>query len=367
MKASKFSDAQKAFILKQGNDRVPVADICRKAGISQATYFNWKKKYDGLLPSEMRRLKRLEDENAKLKKLVADLSLDKEMLQDVIRRKPVKPGRKRKLVDEVRGEWQVSIRKACAALEFDRSTYHYKSRRSGQAALETRIREICHARVRYGYRRVHVLLRREGWRHGQNKTRRIYRELGLQLRNKAPKRRVKAKLRDDRRPATRANEIWAMDFVHDQLATGQKLRVLTMVDIFSRFSPALEPRFTFRGSDVVAILEGVCNEVEFPATIRVDQGSEFVSRDLDLWAYQRGVTLDFSRPGKPTDNAFIEAFNGRFRAECLNAHWFLSLADAQEKLEDWRRYYNEERPHGAIGNRTPILLQNHVGATSPLT
>lgn len=102
-----------------------------------------------------------------------------------------------------------------------------------------------------------------------------------------------------------------------------------------------------------------------PATIRVDQGTEFVSRDLDLWAYQRGVTLDFSRPGKPTDNAFIEAFNGRFRAVCLNAHWFLSLADAREKLENWRKYYNEERPHGAIGQKTPIMLLNHVGATSP--
>lgn len=144
------------------------------------------------------------------------------------------------------------------------------------------------------------MLRREGWRHGQNKTRRIYRELGLQLRNKTPKRRVKAKLRDDRKPATRSNETWAMDFVHDQLATGRKLRVLTVVDIFSRFSPALEPRFTFRGTDVVEILERVCNEVGFPATIRVDQGTKFVSRDLDVWAYQRGVTLDFSRPGKPT-------------------------------------------------------------------
>ena len=164
MKASRFSEAQKAFILKQGADGIPVADICRKAGISQATYFNWKKKYDGLLPSEMRRL-------------------------------------------------------------------------------------------RYGYRRVHVLLRREGCSHGQNKTRRIYRELGLQLRNKTPKRRVKAKLRDDRRPATRSNETWAMDFVHDQLATGRKLRVLTIVDTFSRFSPALEPRFTFRGADVVEVLE----------------------------------------------------------------------------------------------------------------
>ena len=109
----------------------------------------------------------------------------------------------------------------------------------------------------------------------------------------------------------------------------------------------------------------VGRQVGFPAAIRVDQGTEFVSRDLDLWAYQRGVMLDFSRPGKPTDNAFIEAFNGRFRAECLNTHWFLSLADAQKKLEDWRRYYNEERPHGAIGQKPPITLLNHDGAASP--
>ena len=209
------------------------------------------------------------------------------------------------------------------------------------------------------------MLRREGCRHGQNKTRRIYREFGLQLRNKTPKRRVKAKLRDDRRPASRSNETWAMDFVHDQLATGRKLRVLTIVDAFTRFSPALEPRFTFRGADVVEVLERVGRQVRVPASIRVDQGTEFVSRDLDLWAYQRGVTLDFSRPGKPTDNAFIEAFNGRFRAECLNTHWFLSLADAEKKLEDWRKYYNEERPHGAIGNKPPIALLNHDGAASP--
>ena len=210
----------------------------------------------------------------------------------------MKPVRKRKLVDEMRGDWDVSIRRACRVFLVDTSTYHYKSRRPGQAALEQRIKEICQTRVRYGYRRVHVLLRREGWSLGQNKTRRIYRELGLQLRNKTPKRRVKAKLRDDRRPATRSNETWAMDFVHDQLATGRKLRVLTIVDTFSRFSPALEPRFTFRGADVVEVLERVGRQVGFPATIRVDQGTEFVSRDLDLWAYQRGVTLDFSRPGK---------------------------------------------------------------------
>ena len=112
-------------------------------------------------------------------------------------------------------------------------------------------------------------------------------------------------------------------------------------------------------------LEQVCPKIGYPKTIRVDQGSEFISRDLDLWAYAKGVTLDFSRPGKPTDNAYIEAFNGRFRAECLSAHWFLTLADAAEKMEDWRRYYNEVRPHGEIGHKVPISLLNPDGATSP--
>jgi hypothetical protein len=116
---------------------------------------------------------------------------------------------------------------------------------------------------------------------------------------------------------------------------------------------------------VVATLERVCGQVGYPKTIQVNQGSEFVSRDLDLWAYQKGVTLDFSRPGKPADNAFLEAFNGRFRAVCLNHHWFLSLAGACEKLEDWRRYYNEERPHGAIGNKSPIVLTKSGDIASP--
>jgi len=262
-------------------------------------------------------------------------------------------------------DWGVSIRRACRALRFETSTYHYKSRRPEQAGLERRIKEICETRVRYGYRRVHVLLRREGWTINMKKTYRIYKELGMQLRNKTPKRRVKAKLREDRQVAVGPNDVWAMDFVHDQLATGRKLRVLTVVDTYTRYVPALDPRFSYRGEDVVQTLERVCKHTGYPKTIRVDQGSEFISRDLDLWAYAKNVILDFSRPGKPTDNAFIEAFNGRFRAECLNAHWFLSLADARKKLEDWRRYYNEERPHSAIGNNVPISLVKPGDVTSP--
>lgn len=138
-------------------------------------------------------------------------------------------------------DWGVSIRRACQALRFDTSTYHYKSRRTDQAGLERRIKEIAETRVRYGYRRVHVLLRREGWVINMKKARRLYNELNLQLRNKHPKRRVKAKLSEDRQEAAGPNEVWAMDFVHDQLATGRKLRILTVVDTHSRFCPATDP------------------------------------------------------------------------------------------------------------------------------
>ena len=170
MKASKFSDEQKAFILKQGADAIPVAEFCRRTGISQASYFNWKKKYDGLLPTEM---KRFEDENSKLSKLVAQMC----------------------------SEWDASIRRACRVLEFDTSTDHYKSRHGDQAGIAARNKDICAKRVRYGYRRVHVMLKREGWDVNMKRIYRIYRDLALQLRNKTPKRRVKAKLREDRAAA----------------------------------------------------------------------------------------------------------------------------------------------------------------------
>lgn len=277
----------------------------------------------------------------------------------------MRPARKRVLVDEMRSDWDVSIRRACSVLRFDPKAYRYRSRRRGQAALEQRIKEICETRVRFGYRRVHVLLRREGWDVNAKRIYRLYKEMGMQLRNKSPKRRVKAKLREDRQEATGTHDVWAMDFVHDELATGRKLRVLTVIDTFSRYVPVLDPRFSYRGEDVVRTLDRVCGQIGYPNTIRVDQGSEFISRDLDLWAYQRGVVLDFSRPGKPTDNAFIEAFNGKFRQECLNAHWFLSLADAAEKMENWRRDYNEERPHSAIGNKVPAALMKPAHVASP--
>ena len=323
MKESKFTDAQKAVIIRQGEDGTPVADICRKAGVSQATYFSSKKKYAGMMPSEMKRLRELEDENGRLGgSLPTSRSTRRCFRTSCAESSKACP--EAQLVHEMRTTSKVSVRKACRVLRFDPKSYRYRSRRPGQAPLDKRIKEICQTRVRYGYRRVHVMLRREGSVTNEKRTQRVYNQMGMQLRNKTPKRRVKAALRADRTPPSRSNEVWAMNFVDDQLAMGTKLRILAVIDTFSRYAPVVDPRFAYRGADVVATLERVCKVMGYPSAIRVDQGSEFVSRDLDLWAYQNNVTLDFSRPGKPTDNAFIEAFNGRLRAECL--------ADARETL-----------------------------------
>jgi len=275
------------------------------------------------------------------------------------------PGRRREVVDELRGTWKVSIRRACSAVQAQRSSYFYRSCRPDRAPLTTRIKEIAETRVRYGYRRIHVLLRREGWLVNVKLVNRLYREMSLQLRNKSPKRKVKAKLREGREPPAARNDVWAKDFVHDQLFDATRVRALTVVDAFTRISPAIEPRRSSRGSDVVDVLERISRQQGFPRTIRIDQGPEFISKDLDLWAYRRGVILNFSRPGKPTDNAYIESLNGKFRMECLNAHWFTSLDEMRRICEDWRRDYNEVRPHSAIGNKPPISLKNCSGPHGP--
>ena len=191
---------------------------------------------------------------------------------------------------------------------------------------------------------------------------RLYTEEALQLRHKTPKRRVAAKLREDRCSPAAPNEVWAMDFLSDQLFNGRKIRMLTIVNAFSRLSPAIDVRPHYRGPDVVETLERVTAMHGTPKTIRLDNGPEFISKALDLWAWLNGATLDFSRPGKPTDNAFIESFNGSFRAECVNSSWSLSLADAQANCDAWLTDYNTVRPHSSIGQKTLIELAKSSGS-----
>jgi putative transposase len=191
----------------------------------------------------------------------------------------MRPARRREVVDQLRTTWQVSVRRACSVLRAERSSYHYKGKRRPQAILNKRIKEIAETRVRYGYRRIHVLLRREGWRVNAKRVWRLYREMGLQLRNKTPKRRVKAKLREGRSAATGANEVWAMDFVHDQLFDGRKIRALTIIDTFTRLSPAIDVRHSYRGADVVTTLERAAAEVGLPKTADSDEAARLKRDD----------------------------------------------------------------------------------------
>jgi putative transposase len=239
-------------------------------------------------------------------------------------------------------------------LQGHRSVYDYKSRKDEQAALRMRIKDIAQARVSYGYRRIHVLLLREGWKVNHKRVYRLYKLEGLMMRPKRPRRHVSASRRMVRAAASFPNESWSMDFMSDALYDGQKIKLLTLVDNYTRESLALEVSWRLGGHGVVATLMQVVEEKGLPKSIRIDNGPEFTSKVLDQWAYLNGVELDFIRPGKPTDNALIESFNGRFREECLNESWFLSLEDAREKVEEWRQHYNRERPHGSLGNLSPV-------------
>jgi putative transposase len=273
----RHSEEQIARALRLAESWVPAGEICRDLGVSEPTFYRWKKRYGGLGVSELRELRQLREENGKLKRLVADLTLDK-----------------------------------------------------------------------------HILLRREGWEINHKRTYRLYREEGLALKRKGPKRHRSATERVARPAASEPNERWCMDFVSDTLADGRRIRVLTVLDTCTRECVALEVAGSLRGQDVAAVLTRVGLERGVPAAITCDHGPEFTSRALDHWAYQNRVRLDFTRPGKPTDNAHIESFNGRLRQECLSQHWFLGLADARRTIELWREDYNNHRPHSALENRIPL-------------
>ncbi len=183
---------------------------------------------------------------------------------------------------------------------------------------------------------------------GMTRFRRLYCEEGLALRRKRPWRHVSSSHREQRIAPQGRDQAWSMDFVLDQLSNGSRIRTLTVVDVFTRECLAIDVGSRLTGENVAQCLDRIKHERGVPTSIFCDNGSEFVSASMDLWAYVNGVRLDFSRPGKPTDNAVIESFNGRFREECLNTHWFASLDDATRKIEDWRQEYNASRPHRAL-------------------
>ena len=235
-----------------------------------------------------------------------------------------------------------------------RSAIRYQPKRPLlDAPIRKRMEEIAAVRIRYGYRRIHILLQREGWHVNSKRVYRIYCLAGLNLRAKRPRRRRMASHRTSRPDVTGANGCWSMDFVSDALFNGKRFRALTVIDQFTRECLAIYADQHIKGEQVVALVSSLCAYRGFPKRLQTDNGSKFISKTLDRWAYEHRVAMDFSRPGRPTDNPFIESFNGSFRDECLNTHWFLSLEDAREKIETWRVEYNEFRPHSSLGNLPP--------------
>ena len=234
-----------------------------------------------------------------------------------------------------------------------RSTFRYQAKPSDDTEIRLRLRQLAEQRRRFGSPRLHVLLRREGYLINHKRTERIYREEGLSLRLKRRRKRCSA-LRIVLNKPQRVNQHWSMDFVTDNLYNGRRFRILTVVDDLSRECPVLEVDHSLTGLRVTRVLDRIALTRGLPEVITVDNGPEFISKVMDAWAYEKRVKLHFIQPGKPTQNAYIESFNGKFRDECLDEHIFLSLEDARRKIEAWREDYNADRPHHSLNNMTPI-------------
>jgi len=283
----------------------------------------------------------------------------------------VRPAGKRDVVAHLVVAHGLSQRRACRLADLKLSTWQYAPRRREVPGLRARLKELAAFRRRFGYRRLHALLRREGWQVNHKAVHRIYVEEGLQVRKRKRKRVARAERQPLLVPQA-PNQRWSMDFQHDQLASGRRFRTLNIVDDLTRECPAIEVDTSLPGVRVVRVLDRLAESRGLPVEIVVDNGPEMIGKALDAWAYRNGVRLHFIEPGKPTENAFIEAFNGRFRDECLNENWFLDLQDARRIIEAWRVDYNANRPHSALGYATPdefaLSFQQHAQSemtTSP--
>ncbi|MCG6398900.1 IS3 family transposase [Vibrio fluvialis] len=349
----RFNEQQIIAILKEAEAGIPARELCRKHGISDATFYTWRKKYAGLDVSEARRLKALEDENARLKKLLAETLLDAEALKIALSQKLLTVEDKRKAVKVIQKSTQLSERRACLLVGIQRASLRYQPQANREDdKLQARIKELALERRRFGYRRIHRLLRREGFDVNHKRVYRLYCELGLTV-SKRRRRKSQCVEREPLLLPSVPNHTWSMDFVMDALSNGRRIKCLTIVDDYTKECLDIPVATGISGDEVVITLESIAAFRGYPASIRTDQGPEFTGKALDQWAYQHGVILKLIQAGKPTQNAYIESFNGKFRDECLNEHWFRDLSHTRDLISLWRMDYNENRPHSALGYLTP--------------
>ena len=254
--------------------------------------------------------------------------------------------------------YRVSERRACRLMRLQRASWQYRSRRPADTSLRERLRALAAELPRYGYKRLHRRLRTQGMVVNHKKIYRLYREEGLMVRKRSRKRLVRRG--EKLAPPSRPNERWSMDFTSDQLSNGRRFRTFNVVDDCTRESLAIHVARSIPGWLVVVVLTALVQKLGKPLVIVCDNGPEFIGRALEIWAEQNGVKIHFIQPGKPVQNCFVESFNGRFRDECLNEHWFTSMEDAREIIETWRVNYNEVREHGSLGGLTPAEFRRAV-------
>jgi len=273
----------------------------------------------------------------------------------------VSPQLRREAVLVMQVEVELSQRRACGLIEIHRGTCRYRRRRPEEGRLRARLRELAEVRRRFGYRRLQVLLWREGWQVNHKRVYRLYVEEKLGLRRKRGRKR--SGVRQPLAEPVAANQVWSLDFMTDALSSGRRFRTLNIVDDYTRECLAIEVDTSLGGGRVVRVLEELRSRRGLPLKIRSDNGPEFLSRGVDQWAYEQGLLWHTIQPGRPMENGYVESFNGRFRDECLNENWFTDLADAREKIAHWKQDYNQARPHSALGYRTPEEFAKSAAAT----
>ncbi|WP_404654332.1 IS3 family transposase [Bradyrhizobium sp. USDA 336] len=362
MKRARFTEEQIIAVLKEHEAGAKTADLARKHGISEATIYNWKAKFGGMDVSEAKRLRALEEENAKLKKLLAEQMLDTAALRELLFKKMVGPAAKRAAVAHLQAVMSLSERRACSIVGADRKMIRYRSSRPPEAALRGRLRDLANQRRRFGYRRLFVLLRREGEPSGINRIYRLYREEGLTVR----KRRARRKAVGTRAPIlveARPNARWSLDFVHDQFANGRRFRILNIVDDVTRECLGAIPETSISGRRVARELTTIVERRGKPGMIVSDHGTEFTCNAMLTWCKDAAIDWHFIAPGKPMQNGFVESFNGRMRDELLNETLFFHLDDARAKIVAWIADYNLQRPHSSLKYLTPAAYAAHLTAT----
>ena len=259
-------------------------------------------------------------------------------------------------------EYRYSERQACKLLEMDRGSYRYEPRPDRNAELREQLIMLARQKPRFGYRRLWAVLDRGGHNVNVKRVYRLYRQAHLAVRRLKRKRFVRTAPVNALLCAP--NQEWALDFVSDGVASGRGIRMLTLVDGFTRECPAIEVGVSLGSRRVTRVLERVIDERGAPKSLRCDNGPEFTSRHFLAWCEQRSIVLVHIEPGRPMQNGYVESFNGRLRDECLNANWFVNIVDAKQKIERWRVEYNEERPHSSLDYRTP---NEFAGVYSELT